>query len=96
MYDTRKSPESQFIMARRAGVVREVCGVVDARRVPGVESVVLTVAQGDGVAPPVDALGRVGHVIAHGETHGEVVESLAEAVEAIRVEVDVEDGRRTA
>jgi len=86
----------QFIMPRRAGVVREVCGVVDARRVPGVESVVLTVAQGDGVAPPVDALGRVGHVIAHGETHGEVVESLAEAVEAIRVEVGVEDGRRSA
>ncbi|XKK38579.1 hypothetical protein HFP72_29440 [Nocardiopsis sp. ARC36] len=68
-----------------------VSGVEAAREVPGVERVVVTARPGQGVAPPVDAYGRVGYVIAVAGDRARVVDALTEAVSMVRVETSQED-----
>ncbi|QDL69640.1 ATP-grasp domain-containing protein [Streptomyces malaysiensis subsp. malaysiensis] len=77
----------QFLMADRTGVLAAVHGTEDARALPGVERVVLTRELGQPVAPPVDAYGRLGYVIARGDSAAEVAEVLAQACGLLRIDV---------
>ncbi|MCC2274675.1 pyridoxal-phosphate dependent enzyme [Streptomyces sp. ET3-23] len=69
----------QFIMPTEAGELERVTGVEEALAVEGVEQVTVTAAAGRRVAPPTDAYGRIGHIIAAGESRAAVVEALERA-----------------
>ncbi|MEU9118436.1 pyridoxal-phosphate dependent enzyme [Streptomyces sp. NPDC048506] len=77
----------QFILPTEAGVLKGVTGLEEARAVAGVERVVVTAAEGRPVAPPTDAYGRIGHVVAVGESRAAVTEALDRAAALIRVEL---------
>ncbi|WP_103538991.1 MULTISPECIES: pyridoxal-phosphate dependent enzyme [unclassified Streptomyces] len=77
----------QFLVADRTGLLAGVHGVEEARVLPGVERVVLTREPGRPVAPPVDAYGRIGYVIARGDSSAEVADVLARACGLLRVDV---------
>ncbi|MFE7558207.1 pyridoxal-phosphate dependent enzyme [Kitasatospora sp. NPDC057500] len=82
----------QFILPTEQGVLERVAGLEEARAVPGVERVTVTAAAGTGVAPPTDAYGRIGHIIAVGESRAAVVEALDRASALVDVELR---GKRT-
>ncbi|SCD57134.1 cysteine synthase A [Streptomyces sp. Termitarium-T10T-6] len=72
----------QFLLPAEAGVLESVTGLEEARAVAGVERVAVT-ALGSSVAPPTDAYGRAGHIIAVGETRAAVAEALDRAAALI-------------
>jgi cysteine synthase A len=75
----------QFILPDEPGVLEGVTGLEEARAVPGVERVTVTAAAGTRVAPPTDAYGRIGYVVAVGESRKTVVEALDRAMALVRV-----------
>ncbi|MFF8290566.1 pyridoxal-phosphate dependent enzyme [Streptomyces sp. NPDC016309] len=77
----------QFLLPTERGVLAGVAGLAEARAVPGVERVTVTAAVGDGVAPPTDAYGRIGHIVAVGDSRAAVVEALDRAEALVRVEL---------
>ncbi|MDG9708964.1 pyridoxal-phosphate dependent enzyme [Streptomyces sp. DH10] len=77
----------QFVLPTEQGVLERVAGLEEARAVPGVERVTVTATAGTQIAPPTDAYGRIGHVVAVGESRAAVVEALDRAVALIRVEL---------
>ncbi len=77
----------QFVLPAEAGTLVAVEGVEAASRVPGVERVTITVAEGAAVAPPTDAYGRIGHIIARGATREAVAEALDLASGLIQLKV---------
>ena len=52
----------------KAGTLREVRGLKDARAVPGVDDVTISIAPGREVAPPPEGYRYLGFIFAHGET----------------------------
>ncbi|MEU7331595.1 pyridoxal-phosphate dependent enzyme [Streptomyces parvus] len=72
----------QFLLPAEAGVLESVTGLEEARAVAGVERVAVA-ALGSSVAPPTDAYGRAGHIIAVGETRAAVAEALDRAAALI-------------
>ncbi|MGC4978093.1 pyridoxal-phosphate dependent enzyme [Streptomyces sp. DT199] len=77
----------QFILPDEPGVLEGVTGLEEARAVPGVERVTVTAAAGTRVAPPTDAYGRIGYVVAVGESRKTVVEALDRAMALVRVDL---------
>ncbi|MEV6808884.1 pyridoxal-phosphate dependent enzyme [Streptomyces sp. NPDC051132] len=75
----------QFLLPTQEGVLDHVAGLAKARTVPGVERVTVTAAAGARVAPPTDAYGRIGHIVAVGETRAAVTEALDRAAAQVRV-----------
>ncbi|MGW3471981.1 3-deoxy-7-phosphoheptulonate synthase [Saccharopolyspora sp. NPDC000995] len=69
----------QFLLPPEEGVLEEVTGVEQTTALPGVRAVTVTAKPGQRVAPPVDAYGRLGYVIATAATRGELVEILDRA-----------------
>ncbi|MCZ7476247.1 MULTISPECIES: ATP-grasp domain-containing protein [unclassified Micromonospora] len=76
-----------FITAPERGVLLSIDGLDRARSVRGVQQVHLTVEAGQAVAPPRDAYGRVGFVIAKGRSAATVERILDRAVAEIAWEV---------
>ena len=74
-----------FLLASESGVLTAVTGLDAARAVPAVERVTITAEPGTRVAPPRDAYGRLGHVIARGDTYAAVRDGLTHATAALRV-----------
>ncbi len=60
----------------RAGVLHGVAGVADAREVPGIEDVVITVPEGREVVPLPEGDSYLGFLFARGETPAEVEAAL--------------------
>nr|WP_230416214.1 pyridoxal-phosphate dependent enzyme [Micromonospora tarapacensis] len=58
----------RFLVAETCGVVRAVAGVEEAAALPGVHDVTVTARVGATVGPAADAYGRLGWVIATGDT----------------------------
>ncbi|SDN76279.1 cysteine synthase A [Streptomyces sp. cf386] len=77
----------QFVLPTEQGVLERVAGLEQARAVPGVERVTVTAAAGTRIAPPTDAYGRIGHIVAVGASRAEVVDALDRALELIHVEL---------
>lgn len=67
------------------GVVRSVEGVDEARAMPGVVELKVTVAPGAKVRPLRESYDRVGHVLAGGSDVGEAVRRCEEVLRAVRV-----------
>jgi cysteine synthase/biotin carboxylase len=80
----------RFLTAPRPGVLAEVDGLDQARALPGVTRVTVTAQVGDRVAPPTDAYGRLGYVIARGASRTEVLASLDAADAAIVITTSAE------
>jgi cysteine synthase A len=78
----------QFLLPSVEGELVEVHGLDAVRGRPGVDRVVVTAKPGGRVAPPVDAYGRIGYLIAHGSDRAEVVRALAEGEDLLSIEVD--------
>nr|WP_277949925.1 3-deoxy-7-phosphoheptulonate synthase [Bailinhaonella thermotolerans] len=77
----------QFLLPAEAGVLAEVTGADLAAALPGVRSVTVTVEPGDRVAPPTDAYGRAGHVIATAPTRAELAATLDRAAALVEFRV---------
>lgn len=75
----------RFIIAPLAGTLVEVVGTAKARGVPGVESVVVTMAAGRSVRPARNAYDRLGYLIAVGDSVAEVDAALKLAYDHIEV-----------
>lgn len=84
----------RFIVAPRAGTLVEVAGTAKARAGPGVDSVVVTMAEGSWVRPARNAYDRLGYLIAVGDSVPEVDAALDAACDHIEVIVR-EDPRRS-
>ncbi|MBP5941318.1 pyridoxal-phosphate dependent enzyme [Streptomyces acidiscabies] len=69
-----------FLLTDRTGKLAELSGTGQARAIDGVDRVTVTARPGAEVRPPRNAYDRLGHVIAHGDTHEQVTKILAEAV----------------
>lgn len=72
----------------RPGRVLTVKGVDAARRLPGVEELLVTVTPGDTVRPPTDSNASAGMVIATGTNKAEAVARAQAAVSEIRIETE--------
>jgi S-sulfo-L-cysteine synthase (3-phospho-L-serine-dependent) len=79
----------QFLAASERGVLREVTGADEGRRVPGVVRVTVTGKPGAAVSPPRSAYDRLGYIIARGASRDAVARSLTEASERIRIRLSV-------
>ena len=71
-----------------AGRVRRMSGVEEAARMPGVQEILLEVAEGDTIQPPNDDRSRPGLAVIFGTTRGGVLETTARVMETVRVEVE--------
>ena len=87
----RRHAGIRFLLAPAAGTLSTVDGVEAARRVPGVDRVVLTATAGRRVRRAANAYDRLGYVIAVGGRGAEVTAALSAAAELIEIAVDEED-----
>ena len=71
----------------RAGTLTGIHGLDEARRVDGIEDVVLTVPLGDEVVPLPEESRPLGFVFARGATPASVEESLRTAGDCLTIEV---------
>lgn len=80
----------RFLISARVGRLVDVCGTDAARRVPGVEQVIMTAAPGRLVRPARDAYDRLGHVIAVGNSPRQVEQALDAAFGQLDILVEAE------
>lgn len=85
----------EFLLQSGHGVVEEIRGLDEARSVPGVVDVRITADRGTRVGPAVDAYGRVGWVMARGDTRAEVAAALSAARDSVEIVLGA-DGREPA
>jgi biotin carboxylase len=67
----------------RSGVLREVRGIEDAERVPGIESVTLSIRPGQAIRALPEGGSYLGFIFARGEDPGAVEQSLRDAFAAL-------------
>jgi len=67
------------------GIITAIKGINEARKIAGIFDIFLTKNVGDEVYPPTSNVGKVGHIIAHGETYHEAEEAYARARACIHV-----------
>jgi biotin carboxylase len=73
-----------------AGILKEIRGVDDARRVPGIEEVTITIPVGQEVLPLPEGSRYLGFIFARGDSPGGVEASLRQAFATI--DVTIEEG----
>jgi biotin carboxylase len=71
----------------RAGTLKKVRGLDEARAVPGVEEITLTVHRGDEILPLPDGHRYLGFIFCKGETAEEVERDLREAHSKVKFEI---------
>jgi hypothetical protein len=74
-----RSPRSDDDSIPHAGVYRGVVGLEEARRVPGVEDIVITAKEGQQMLPLPEGLTYLGFLFFRGPTADEVEKGLREA-----------------
>ncbi len=82
----RLTPIVQRYAFPAPGRVTGIKGLDDARRIPGIEEVVVTVAPGDAIPPPTHSGCTAAMVLATGKTVAAARSSAAAALEALRIE----------
>ncbi|WP_331446415.1 pyridoxal-phosphate dependent enzyme [Streptomyces xanthochromogenes] len=78
----------RFLLSDRAGVLSGVEGVEEASATPGVTKVAVSARSGTAVEPAENAYGRIGHLIAAGDTAAMVTRTLDAAHDRMRICVD--------
>lgn len=77
-----------FLVPERTGILAGVRGRNDALSVPGLRTLAVTAAPGTQVAPPQDAYGRIGYMIATGTTTTEVATALTKAGALLTIDIE--------
>lgn len=70
-----------------SGTVRKIDGVEEARRIPGVQEILLELKPGDPVRAPQDDRSRPGLVVVFGQTRAEVLDVTEKVFRTVKVEV---------
>ena len=83
----RRAAGVMMLPIPRAGILRGVQGLERARRVPGVEDVVITVEEGREVEPLPEGDAYLGFAFARGERPDEVEAALREAHARLRIDI---------
>ena len=84
------TPKHRRIAMERAilpvrGIIESIGGIEEARAVDGIFDVFLTKRAGERMFPLTSNIGKVGHIIAHGETYGEAEAAYEKARACIRI-----------
>ncbi len=74
----------------RAGILRSVEGIVEARRVPGIDDVRITAKMEQRLVPLPEGASYLGFIFAHGATPEDAEQALREAHAALRFVIDTE------
>jgi biotin carboxylase len=82
----RLTPIVQRYAFPEPGRVSRIAGIEEARRTPGIEEVVVTVAPGDEIAPPTHSGCTAAMVLATGKTVAAARANAATAIAALRIE----------
>ncbi len=77
----------RYLFASPGRVIR-INGLDTARRIPGIEEIIMTVQPGDIVIPPTNSAGSQGMVLGSGKDREEALSRVLAAVEAIRIETE--------
>ncbi len=83
----RRAAGVMMLPIPRAGVLREVAGLEEAKAVPNVEDVVITIAEGREVEPLPEGDAYLGFAFARGERPDEVEAALRAAHARLRVDI---------
>ena len=73
----------------RAGTLRQVRGLEDARAVAGIDDITISIALGRPVAPPPEGYRYLGFIFARGDSPEAAEAALREA--HARLEIDIEE-----
>jgi cysteine synthase A len=84
----RRAAAVRYLAAPRAGTLRAVEGLDEARRVPGVTSVVMDVGPGDAVVAAASNLDVLGHVVAVGAEPGDATRAADAALGQVTLRFD--------
>jgi biotin carboxylase len=89
---TREPAASGVMMVPipRAGILRAVDGIVEARSVPGVDDVRITAKMGQRLVPLPEGASYLGFIFAHGATPEQAERTLREAHASLRFVIDAE------
>jgi len=85
VFETRSGASAVRFIVAEPGVVRQIEGIEEAERSPGVVEATLYVGGGDCVQRLTDATARLGHVICSGSTAGEAISRAEDALHRIHV-----------
>lgn len=70
------------------GRIKAIKGVDAARRMPGIEELIISAAVGDCVGPPTDSNASVGMVLATGENRQQALDRVLAAIASIEIETE--------
>ena len=77
-------------VGQTAGVIREICGIEEARATEGVEQVSMVVREGERVTEVNSSAARSGFVIASGENAADAVRVCEAALSRIHLDVEAD------
>lgn len=82
---TRVSIERAIIT--KPGIVKKICGVEEALKIPGIAEIFINVKPGDKVKIPTSNVEKAGHIIAVADTLEEAEEAVRKCKEMIHIEI---------
>jgi isopentenyl diphosphate isomerase/L-lactate dehydrogenase-like FMN-dependent dehydrogenase/biotin carboxylase len=71
----------------RPGIVKKICGVEEALKIPGIAEIFINVKPGDKVKKPTSNVEKAGHIIAVADTLEEAEEAVRKCKEMIKIEI---------
>ncbi|NMB65800.1 MAG: ATP-grasp domain-containing protein, partial [Spirochaetes bacterium] len=71
----------------KPGIVKKICGVEEALKIPGIAEIFITVKPGDKVKKPTSNVEKAGHIIAVADTLKEAEEAVRKCKEMIHIEI---------
>ena len=84
----RRPAGVMMIPTPRAGTLRHVRGLDDARAVAGIDDITISIAPGRPVAPPPEGYRYLGFIFATGDSPEAVEEALREAHARLEIEIE--------
>lgn len=71
----------------KPGIVKKICGVEEALKIPGIAEIFINVKPGDKVKKPTSNVEKAGHIIAVADTLEEAEEAVRKCKEMIKIEI---------
>ncbi|MCX8123981.1 MAG: alpha-hydroxy-acid oxidizing protein [Spirochaetes bacterium] len=71
----------------KPGIVKKICGVEEALKIPGIAEIFINVKPGDKVKKPTSNVEKAGHIIAVADTLEEAEEAVRKCREVINIEI---------
>ena len=84
----RRPAGVMMIPTPRAGILRAVGGLDDARAVAGIDEITISIVPGRPVAPPPEGYRYLGFIFAHGDSQDAVEAALREAHGQLEIEIE--------